>query len=290
MRARGNGGGRAARRTARRGYPSGLRAGGGPEGDPLDAQGLPAARIDLDDDSLQLRVELCRLEPLGHAGEELADDDLGLDADDRFGGAGHPQVGDVGGAPGEDALVGGLDVGVGADDRAHPTVEKPAEGDLFAGRLGVDVDDPHAGLAGDGLDLGQGGPERAVEIVHEHPAGDVEHGDLRAAARGDHDRTVAGGARRVVEGPQQAALLGDVAEDVFLVPDVVSGGDDVDAEAQQVLRGVGGDAETAGGVLAVGDGQVDVVRLLHLAQKERERLAPRLADDVADEQDLHYFA
>jgi hypothetical protein len=84
---------------------------------------------------LQLRVVLCRLEALGHAGEELADDDLGLDADDRFGGAGHPQIGDVGGAAGEDALVGGL-MWVGADDRAHLPSRNPPKA-TFAGRLGA---------------------------------------------------------------------------------------------------------------------------------------------------------
>ena len=46
---------------------------------PFDLYGLSAARVDLDDDPLELWMELRRLEPLGHAAEEFANHDLGFD-------------------------------------------------------------------------------------------------------------------------------------------------------------------------------------------------------------------
>jgi len=47
----------------------------------------------------------------------------------------------VGGAAGEDATVGGGDVGVGAEDGRDATVEVPAHRHLLARDFGVEVDD-----------------------------------------------------------------------------------------------------------------------------------------------------
>jgi hypothetical protein len=63
-----------------------------------------------------------------------------FDADDGVVRAGHAYVGLVGGAVGEDALVGGGDVGVGAEDGRDAAVEIPAEGDIFRCGFGVDVE------------------------------------------------------------------------------------------------------------------------------------------------------
>ena len=52
----------------------------------------------------------------GKAGEEFFDDELLFDAYHGIHGAGHADVGNVGGASGQDAFICGLDVGVGADD------------------------------------------------------------------------------------------------------------------------------------------------------------------------------
>ena len=54
---------------------------------------------------------------------------------------GHPEVGQVGRAAGQDPLVAGDDVGVRADDRADPAVEVQPEGVLLARELAVEVDE-----------------------------------------------------------------------------------------------------------------------------------------------------
>ena len=72
--------------------------------------------------------------------------------------------------PGQDLLVGGGDVGVRAEHGRDPAVEVAAEQLLVAGRLGVDVDDDHPGVAADPLEHAVGGAERAVDRLHEGPA------------------------------------------------------------------------------------------------------------------------
>ena len=66
---------------------------------------------------------------------------------------------------------------------------------------------------------------------------------------------------------------GHVLEDLFLVPDVVAGGDDVGAEVEELFGDGGRDAEAAGGVFAVDDEEVDGVGF--------EDVREVLADDVA---------
>ncbi len=81
--------------------------------------------------------------------------------------------------PGEDALVGGLRVGVGADDGGDAAIEEAANGDLLAGGLGVGIDENDRGLlahAGDGaVEDEEGIIERGL---HESAALDVDDADF----------------------------------------------------------------------------------------------------------------
>ena len=101
-----------------------------------------------------------------------------MDADDGVVRAGHAYVGLVGGAVGEDALVGGGDVGVRADDGGEASVEIPTEGYFFAAGFAMEVeeDDFGGGLAGD---LGEelvGFAEGVVAGGHEDSALEVHDG------------------------------------------------------------------------------------------------------------------
>lgn len=58
-----------------------------------------------DEGGTHFGIALGGLEFAGHAGEEALEDQLGFDSDDGVVGAGHADVGLVGGAVGEDALV-----------------------------------------------------------------------------------------------------------------------------------------------------------------------------------------
>ena len=66
-----------------------------------------------------------------------------------------------------------------------------------------------------------------------------------------------------------------VVDQLALVPDVVAGGDDVGAEVEEVFGEWRRDAEAAGGVFAVDDGEVDLVAFAHVRRGVRGRCCVR---------------
>ena len=100
--------------------------------------------------------------------------------------------------------------------------------------------------------------------------------------------------RRVVGGAKDAAAADvrvggdvDVLEDLFLVPDVVAGGDDVRAEVEELFCDGGREAEAAGGVFAVDDEEIDGVGFKHVGQVFADDVAAGGAEDIADKEDIH---
>ena len=80
-----------------------------------------------------------------------------------------------------------------------------------------------------------------------------------AVARARQIAAVAGRAGGVVGRPQQPRLGADVVERFLLVPDVIAGRHHVDAPVEQLVADLARDAEAGGGVLGVGDDEVDAV-------------------------------
>ena len=107
----------------------------------------------------------------------------------------------------------------------------------------------------------------------------------------------AGGADGVVGGAEDAAAADvgvgrdrHVLEDLFLVPDVVAGGDDVRAEVEELFGDGGRDAEAAGGVFAVDDEEVDGVGFEDVGKVLADDVAAGRAEDVADEENVHLMS
>ena len=106
----------------------------------------------------------------GEMAAHLLDGQLGLDAENGADGAGHAEIGDVGGPVFEELFVGGLDVGMGAEDGGDAAVEGIGEAFLLAGGLGVEIDEGDFGkpLGEDGV----GGVEGIVEgHIADHESG-----------------------------------------------------------------------------------------------------------------------
>ena len=61
----------------------------------------------------------------------------------------------------------------------------------------------------------------------------------------------------------------------------------MDAAIEQVVADLARDAEAGGGVLGVGDHQVDAVMVDEAVQSPPHELTPGSADDIADEEDVH---
>jgi hypothetical protein len=81
---------------------------------------------------------------------------------------------------------------------------------------------------------------------------------------------------------------GHVLEDLFFVPDVVAGGDDVGAEVEELFRDGRGEAEASGGVLAVDDKEIDGVGFKDVGKVFADDVAAGGAKDIADEEDIHW--
>lgn len=258
----------------------------------LDGVGSARGSIAADEDSADLRVSLGSFELSGHPGEEAVEDQLRFDADDGVVRAGHADVGNVGGSSGQHAGVGGGDVGVGSEDGGDAPVEIPAEGALLAGGLGVDVeqDDLRGQLADQLVGLAEG----VVAGGHEDASLKVEDGVLLARGKLALVDAEAWCADGIVGGAKDAAAAlvrvggdGHVLEDLALVPDVVSGGDDMSAEIEDLFGERRGNAEAARGVFAIDDKKVDGMSFEQVREVLAYDVAAGRAEDVADEEDIH---
>src|SRR3984957_13400520 len=255
--------------------------------------GAAGGSVAVDKGGAHLGVALGGLELAGHSGEEACEDQLFFYADDGVVGAGHAYVGLVGGAVGEDALVGGGDVGVRAEESGDAAVERPADGYFFGGGFAVEVEEDD--LCGDLAEELVGFAEWVVAGGHEDAALEVHDGVGLAGGEFALVDAEAGGADGVVGGAEDAAAAdvgvggdGHVFEDLALVPDVVAGGDDVGAEVEELFCDGGGEAEAAGGVFAVDDEEINVVGFKHVGKVFADDVAAGGAKDIADKEDIHW--
>jgi hypothetical protein len=237
---------------------------GAPPGASADAQGGDAARqavaAGLHRHAAQRRRAERRLEAAGRdVAGEAAQRLLLRHADHRIVVAGHADVGDEAGAAGKNARVGGGDMGVGAGDEADAAVDVIAEGLLLARRLGVEVDDRRVAARAERAEgeLLVDALEGVVERVHEHPPQQIDHQRLSAGRGLDHGDAAPRRALGVVGRAQQPRLAVDEDERFALVEGVVAERDRVDAGGEERVADRLGDAEAAGGVLGVGDDQIE---------------------------------
>ena len=82
---------------------------------------------------------------------------------------------------GEDLLVRGLDMCVGANDGADFSIQHPCHGNLLGSSLGVNVHEDDGCLCATFLDLRQRGVEGIVQVSHECSPLHIDHGDGRFA-------------------------------------------------------------------------------------------------------------
>ena len=249
-----------------------------------DPRGAAGAAIDVNDDPGDTRVAVGHLEPRRARGEKAMQRQVGPRSDDRVVGPGHTDVRTVGGSGRQQPRVGGGNVGVGAEHRADATVRVPTHAELFGGRLGVEVEHGDGGGVGDLLEDLVEGAKGAVDRRHEHPPLKVDDDHGLPGSRAPVKNAAAGAPRRVVGGPQQARLTFEILVDATLRPDVISGREHIDAQGQQVVGEISRDAAPRGDVLAVDDGEINLVARLDVRQPGLQDTAARLAHDIADEQ------
>ena len=160
----------------------------------------------------------------------------------------------IGGAAGQDLVVGGGHMGVGADDEAGAAVAEMAEGHLLGGGLGMKID--QHGIAGQaqraGFELALDDREGIVQHRLDHHAAHGLH-DQHALAGGRVDQrgAAAGAALGPVHRPEQVGIALDEDQRLALVEGMVAKRHDIRARREKAEEDLLGDAEAMRGILAV---------------------------------------
>ena len=77
-------------------------------------------------------------------------------------------------------------------------------------------------------------------------------------------------------------MIVEAGHHLALVPDVIPGGEHIDAESEEVIGDLRCQAETAGRILPVGHDQVEVQLAAQLRHEASDGFTPRAADDIAN--------
>ncbi len=164
------------------------------------------------------------------------------------------------------------------------------EAHLLAGRLGVEVYHNCVCLFAEraGGEFALGRLERIVELgMHEDAAHDVGHQHARAVAGDVEPGALAGRSLGKIGRAQETVLARREGQRLALVPDVVAGRHHVGAGRDRLAKDLLGDAEAAGGVLAVDDDEIEPEIGNQAGQLFPHRRAAGLADHVAEEEKPH---
>ena len=143
-------------------------------------------------------------------------------------------------------------------------------------------------LTGDGGKDPVGGVKGAIDGTHEGPTQDGENGDWRAVAGAGQGKLPAGGLRREVGRLAQPFVVLEGVDDLSLLVDVIAQGDEIDAAVAQAAIQARGQPGPAGGVLRIGDDQIEPLAADQLGHGLADEVDARRAHDVANEEDVAF--
>src|SRR6266403_2410979 len=178
-----------------------------------------------------------------------------------------------------------------ADDGCYTAVEVPAEGDFLGRSFGMEVDEDDLCL--DLLQKFVGEAEGVVAGSHEDAALQVDHGVVGAIFLAfEHSPAwqTRGEICRAQQSPRRAMRIAvchlEVFDDFALIPDVIAGRHDIDAEIEEFVREWRRDTEPGSGIFAVGDHQIDGMLLYEFRQAVLDDGSSGTAKNVADEENV----
>lgn len=223
----------------------------------------------------------------GQAGKCGFHDAIDSASNDALVRPGHADIALEGRATSQDALVGRGDVSVRAEDGGNAAIEVAAHDLHFAGRFGVEVDEPNAHFAGDCREDAVGRLPGDIDRPHEELAEKTGNGHWHAV-------------RRRYDGPiaadrfwWQVCRLHDVrfgfqhGIDFLATIDMVAERDGIDARTYELAVDRGCKPRTAGGVFGVGHDEVELLVDFQTWYGCRDDVASGFANDVADEENSH---
>jgi hypothetical protein len=224
--------------------------------------------------------------PHRHLRKEFLQHDIFVDADYGMIGTRHSHIGLVRGSVGQDARVRGGDVRVRAHHRRDAAVQVPAHRHLFAGQLGMKIDESDFDLLRQLFENLVRFAKRAIGLRHVGAALQVDNRAIDAVAGLHGHDAAAGQIVDVVGGTKQSRLAFEIVVNFALVPDMIATGQDVQAVAEQFVGKLRGDAESARRIFAVGDAQVDFFGSDDVFQVPGDKASPRRGEDVANKQEI----
>ena len=129
--------------------------------------------------------------------------------------------------------------------------------------------------------------ERVVERIHEDAAHGIDDEHARAVLGLDQRRAAARRAGRIIDRADQPRRALDEDQRLLLVPGMIAERDRVGAGIDEFAVDRLGDAEAAGGVLAIDHDEIELPVANETGQALGDHGAPAAADDIADEQNAH---
>lgn len=231
---------------------------------------------------------LGNFEAFGHLGEDCFQDDFFVVANDGIVGTGHACVGDVGGSFVKEAFVGGLHVGVGADNGGDLSIKVPTHGNFFRAGFSVEINKDQGGLL---MNLLQGAADSSKGIIvvgtHKGSATGVDDANEGACFAFMNDPTMAGSSRGIVQGADNALFPVEEFVAAFLGKDVIASGKEIASCVKEFVCNFFRNAFSAGGVFAVGNDQINFELDAQVGEESFDRFAAGVAHDVANKQNIH---
>src|SRR5271170_525801 len=116
-----------------------------------------------------------------------------------------------------------------------------------------------------------------------HAALQIDDGYWNAVSGLRHQQAASGEVGRIVGRTQQARRMRKIVEDLFLVPNMIAGRQDIESQRKKLLGDRRRDAKSAGRVLRVGDGQLDFFGRDDVLQVSSHKNAAGRRKDIANE-------
>ena len=217
---------------------------------------------------------------------ETVDDVLATRAENAVSGSAHAKIGDVSRAPWQDLLVRRGNVGVGAEHHVDSAVEIIPQSQLFAGGLGVDIQNRQIVVAFFPLENAIHRIKGAGERLQINSSRHVDAKQTEAFDLCDHVSR-AGCLRRIVGGADDPLLVLQDRIDIPHAKAMVAKGDDVDTGIQKGVGVTGAKPLDLGGVLAVRDDKIDFFSVSDLPQVLLQVVDRGISYNVSQRQYAH---
>lgn len=150
------------------------------------------------------------------------------------------------------------------------------------------VDENDFDMFGDFREFCIGDSKRIVGRGHEHAALQIQNRRFLSRSCFQDGQAASRIVRGIIGRPQDPRIFGKVRHDLFLIPDVIAGGEDIDTPIEKFIRNSRCHAKPGRGILAVEDRQIHCVIFLQVFQLVMDNGAAGLSDRVSDKKNFHW--